>query len=65
MCYATRALSGIPNARRGEKNRKSSGTRGTKIRSGCLNPAFLGAQKRAELLRHPCILWDPHAKRGE
>ena len=44
-CYVSPALSGVPNAKRGEK-----------IRSGCLTPAFSGAQKRAELLRNPCIL---------
>ena len=33
-----------------------SPTKGNKIRSGCLTPAFSGAQKRAEMLRHPCIL---------
>ena len=33
-----------------------------KIRSGHLTPAFLGAQKRAERLRHPCILGDPQTK---
>ena len=32
---------------------------GSKIRSGCLSPTFLGAQKRAEMLGHPCILGDP------
>ena len=32
---------------------------GSKIRSGCLIPNFTGAQKRAEMLRHPCILGDP------
>ena len=32
---------------------------GSKIRSGCLTPAFLGAQKRAEMLRYPCILGGP------
>ena len=29
---------------------------GSKIRNGCLTPAFLGAQKRAKLLRNPCIV---------
>ena len=29
------------------------------MRSGCLTRAFSGAQKRAEMLRHPCILRDP------
>ena len=32
---------------------------GCKIRSGYLTPAFSGAQKRAEMLRHPYILGDP------
>ena len=54
-CYVTRAFSGIPNAKLGEK-----------IRSGSLTPAFSGAQKKAELLRNPCILGDPqHQARGE
>ena len=54
-CYVTPAFSGIPNAKRGKK-----------IRSGYLTPAFLGAQKRAELLRNPCILGDPQRQaRGE
>ena len=42
-CFVTRAFSGVTN-------------KGDKIRSGCLNPAFSGAQKRAEVLRNPCIL---------
>ena len=29
---------------------------GSKIRSGCLTPTFSEPQKRAEMLRHPCIL---------
>ena len=29
------------------------------ITSGCLTPAFSGAQKRAEMLRPPYILGDP------
>ena len=29
---------------------------------GCLKPAFSGAKKRAEMLRHPCILGDAQAK---
>ena len=37
-------------------------TKGNKIRSGCLTPAFSGTQKRAEMLCHPC---SPKAKRGE
>ena len=32
---------------------------GNKIRKGCLTLAFSGAQKRAEMLRHPCILGGP------
>ena len=35
-------------------------TKGEKIRRGHLTPAFSGAQKRAEMLCHPCILRDPH-----
>ena len=34
-------------------------TQRSKIKSGCLTPAFLGAQKRAEMLCHPCILGGP------
>ena len=44
-----------PNAKRGEGRK----TKGNKIRSGCLTPAFSVAQKRARLIRHPCILGDP------
>ena len=47
------AFLGIPN--KGEENHKCSPTKGNKIRSGCLS----GAQKRAEMLHHPCILGDP------
>ena len=50
---------GDPNTRRGEQNQKWSPTKGNKIKSGCVNPAFSGANKRAEMLRHPCILGDP------
>ena len=35
---------------------------GKKIRSGCLTPAFSKAQKRAEMLCHPCILGDPQQR---
>ena len=42
-----------------------SPTKGTKIRSGCLTLAFLGAQTRAEMLCHPYILGDPQKKGGE
>ena len=37
---------------------RASQTKGTKMRSGYLTRAFSGAQKRAEMLRHPCILGD-------
>ena len=54
-CCVTPAFSGIPNPKREEK-----------IRSGYLTPAFSGAQKRAKLLRNPCILGDPQRQaRGE
>ena len=49
-CYVTPAFSGSP-------------TKGNKITRGCLTPAFSGAQKRAEMLRHPYILRD-HQQRG-
>ena len=39
---------------------RGSPTKGSKIRSGCLTPAFSGAQKRAEMLRHRCIFGDPN-----
>ena len=35
--------------------------RGTKSEVAA-SPAFSGAQKRAEMLRHPCILGDPQTK---
>ena len=35
---------------------------GSKIRSGYLTPAFSGAQKRVEMLRHPCILRGPQQR---
>ena len=47
-CYVTPAFPGIPNAKRGDK-----------IRIGYLTLAFSGAQKRAELVRNPCIHGDP------
>ena len=37
-------------------------TKRDKIRIGCLTRAFLGAQKRAEMLCHPCILGGTQAK---
>ena len=56
-CYITPAFSRIPN--KGEKNQNWSPTNGNKTRNGYLTPAFSGAQKRSEMLRHPCILGDP------
>ena len=44
--------------KKGSKIRSVAPTKGSKIRSGCLTPIFSGAQKRAEMLRHPCILGD-------
>ena len=55
------AFSGIPN----KGVQKCSQTKGNKIRSGCLTPTFSGAQKRAEVLRHPCILGRPLKKGRE
>ena len=54
-CCVTPAFTGIPKAKREEK-----------IRSGYLTFAFSGAQKKAELLRNPCILGDPQRQaRGQ
>ena len=36
-----------------------SPTKGNKIRGGCLTRAFSGAQNRAKMLHHPCILRGP------
>ena len=47
-CYVTPAFSGVPNTGCGGK-----------IRKAYLTHAFSGAQKRAELLRNPCILGRP------
>ena len=41
---------------------QGSPTKGNQIRSGGLTPAFSVAQKRAEMLRHPCILGDPQQR---
>ena len=49
--YATPAFSWVPNTKHADK-----------IRNGYLNPAFSGAEKRAELLRNPHILGRPHCK---
>ena len=37
-------------------------SKGSKIRMGFLTPTFSGAQKMAEMLRHPCILGDPQQR---
>ena len=58
-CYVSPAFLGVPNAKRGEQNQEWSPTKGEKIGSGCLTPAFSGAQKRTEMLCHPCILGGP------
>ena len=51
-CYLTPAFSGIPN--KGDQNQK------------WLPPPYLPrAQKRAEMLCHPCILGDPHQRRAK
>ena len=49
----------LPNAKRRMKNQKWSRTQGRKNRSGCRTPAFSGAQKRVEMLCHPCMIGDP------
>ena len=78
-CYITPAFSGVPNKgdkikagpKEGENatpplHSRGSPTKGNKIRSGSLTPAFSGAQKRADLLRNPCILGGPQRQaRGE
>ena len=46
-CDITPAFSGVPNE-------------GDKIRIGCFTPAFLGAQKWAEMLRHPAFSGVPN-----
>ena len=61
-CYIIPAFLGIPNAKRGEQNQKWSPTKANKILSGYLTPAFLGAQKRAHVLRHACILEEPQQR---
>ena len=53
-CYVAPAFSGILNGKLGDK-----------IRSRYLTLAFSGAQKKAELLRNPCILGIPKAKLGD
>ena len=43
---------------------RGSPKRATKLRIGCLTPAFSGAHSWAELLNHPCILGSP-TQRGQ
>ena len=47
-----------------QKCYRTAPTKGNKITIGCLTPAFSGTQKRAELLRNPCILRGPQ-QRGQ
>ena len=54
-CYANLAFKGGPNAKPGDK-----------IRSAYLTLAFLGAHRRAQLQRNPCLLAPPPPrKRGQ
>ena len=46
---------GSPTPSAGSKT-TSGPHQGEQIRSGYLTPAFSGAQKRAEMLRNPCVL---------
>ena len=50
-CYVIPAFWGVLDAKRGEK-----------FRRGYLTHAFLGAQKRAELVCNPCVLKVPQSK---
>ena len=52
--YVTRAFSGVPTAKRGEK-----------IRIGHLTRACSGAQKTAELPQNPAFSGVPYAKRAD
>ena len=52
----------MPDAKRGEQNQKWSPTKGRKTRIGYLPTAFLGPQKRAEMLRHPCVIGSPQRR---
>ena len=59
-CYIAPVLSGIPNAKRGEQKVNSGAKKKeNNIRFGYPTPTFTGAEERAEMLRHPCILGDP------
>ena len=56
-CYVTPEFSGVPNAKRGEENQKWSPTKGEKKQKWQPYPCLLGAQQRAEILRHPLHSW--------
>ena len=54
-CYVTRAVTGLPNAKKRDQ-----------FRSGYLTPAFSGAKSRAEMLPNACILGGPQCQeRGQ
>ena len=57
------AFSGIPN--KGDQKQKCSPAKGNKIRIGCLTPTISGAQRRAEVLCHPCVPEGPLQKGRE
>ena len=65
QCYVTHGFLGVLNARCSEQNQKWPPTKGNKSTSGDLTPAFSGAQMRAAMLRHPCILGGPQQKRTQ
>ena len=54
------AFSGIAN--KGDLKQKCSLAKGNKIRIGCLTPTISRAQKRAKVLRHPCVPEGPLQK---
>ena len=56
---ATSRLHSRGSKNKGEQNQNWSPTKGNKIRRGYLTHAFSGAKRRAEMLRHACILGDP------
>ena len=64
-CYVTPAFSGIPIAKRGEQNQKSSPTKGNKIRSRSLTPAFSEPKREQKCYVTPAFSGIPNAKRGE
>ena len=58
---------GSPMSSAGRKIRNVPQKTRNKIGSGCLTPAFLGAQKRAEMLPQPCLVGSaqPQARGGK